>query len=242
MFRQFSFTLGPKQHSGSGLCPTMDDCISPHSSRQSTPCQDEDYFSPSKACVTAPKSITELSRQFDQHTLTSRLPNRKKDYPTPRLREPNPVNQGTNSFPRRVCRQRQSMTRLQCSSAHLSRISALVEDVVQIGMPADNLNRPHPRPTSKNSSSSSISPEEHTASNTHNFGILPPSSAASTIALDCYGVPHCSLSLSQPCRMGQGIRHAEATNGVGEPRIVQKKIRLRKSSKMLSKRTSQRNI
>jgi len=229
MFEDFSFASATRQRAFYDPLPTMDDSVSPSSSRESTPCYDNGYnFSGGRYSMS--NSIAELSRDFDQHTLTprTRRPSKSRDGSTPPARERNQHLQSPNSFFNRVCRRRQSINRLQCSSTHLSRISALVENMVQTGQPL--YDSTHPNAMLDDSTSPSLSPGEAPPNTTSYFGFtpLPHYSVTSGPGLAQHFVRH-----SQSRRTDKELRHSASRDG--SVTMVKKKIRMRKSSKGLGK-------
>lgn len=232
MFEKFSFASASRQHRAFyDSFTTMDDSISPSSSRDSTPCHENGYNGSGRR-YSISNSIAELSRDFDQQTLTprSRRPSISRDVSTHRTREHPQHLQSASSFSNRVCRRRQSINRLQCSTTHLSRISALVEDMVHTGQPL--YDPTHPSARLDDSTSPSLSPDEEPPSATSYFGFtsLPPSSAASP-GLAQHSLRHSQQSGSR--RVDREPRHVASRDG--NVTMVKKKIRMRKSTKSLSK-------
>lgn len=227
MFEDFSFACASSQHPFYDLYP-MDDSVSPTSSRDSTPCYDAGYNgSPERECPIS-TSIAELSQHFDQHTITPRRPSGCIEGLTPRARELDPAHHSPNSFTNRICRQRQSLNRLQCSSDHLSRISALVEEMVQTGQP---LYEPtHPAGLLDDPTSSSPSPDDFPPMASY-FNISSPRPSSSFSANCDPRLSHHSLRHSQSYKIDKDLRHSASREGTGKA-MVRKKIRMRKSLKM----------
>ena len=243
MFEHFSFACPSRQHAFYHPY-RMHDTVSPTSSRETTPSYDEGYNGSSEPGYPITASIAELSHHFDQHTLTPRRPSTCLEGSTPRARELNPRHRSPTSFANRVCRQRQSLNRLQCSSDHLSRISALVEGIVQTGQPIYQPS--HPTALLDDSTSPSLSPDEippMTSPMASYFNIVPPPRFSSSFR------PSSSFSANYDSRLPQHApRHAQSykidkdsrchaskqgsRQGVGKP-MVKKKIRMRKSVQML---------
>ena len=234
----FSFLFMNWQNRYSRPFLTMDDGMSPNRSRESSPCYEISYENSSRRYSTTPTSIAELSQHFDRHTLTPRRPTIARDYPTSLARDQSQSLHSASSFSNRVCRQRQSLNRLQCSSAHLSRISALVEDMVQTGLPTYDPVHPHSR-LDDSSTSPSLSPDEQQPPNGASyFGFTPlPSTSATASASAQHSLRH-----SQSYKIDKELRHSASREGVGSggQRMVKKKIRMRKSSKNLVKGTARR--
>ena len=228
MFDDFSFASPPKQLSLYKSLQ-MEDSVSPNSSRESSPGYDNGYNSSRR--YSSSNSITELSRHFNQHSLAPRRPATVLEEPSPRRRDPNPYLQSSNSFSNRVCRQRQSVNRLQCSSAHLSRISALVEDMVQTGQPYNTYGPTHSSSMLHDSTSPSLSPDEHPSSSSESyFGFTPiPISSANS---GSHPAQH-SLRHQHSYKIDKDLRHSASRDVLGQP-MVKKKIRMRMSSKNLS--------
>ena len=230
MFEDFSFACASRQHAFYHPYPnTMGHSASPTSSRESTPCCDnEDDGSPEQG-YSISTSIAELSQHFDQHTLTPRQPSLCVERSTPCAREPNFPHHSPSSFSNRVCRRRQSLNRLQCSSDHLSRISALVEEMVQTGQ---SLHDPiHPAPLLDDSTSPSLSPDEVLPM--ASYFSIPSTRPSSSLSANCDSrLPQHSIRSLQSYKIDKDMRHSASREGTGKP-MVKKKIRMRKSLKML---------
>ena len=238
MFGHFSFACPSRQRAFHSPY-LMHDTVSPTSSRESTPCCDSDCNGSSPRGYPISTSIADLSHHFDRHTLTPRRPSNCLDESTPRARDLNPPHRSPTSFSNRACR-RQSLNRLQCSSDHhLSRISALVDEIVQTGQP---LYEPtHPTALLDDSSSPSLSPDEMppTASPMTSYFDIPVSRLSSSVR------PSSSYSANFDSRLSQhSLRHPHSykidkssryhasSEGIRKP-MVKKKIRMRKSLKMV---------
>lgn len=235
MFEDFSFASASKQQQAFyDSFPTMDDSVSPSSSRDSTPGYDNGNIGSGRR-YSISNSIAELSREFGQQTLTprNRRPSISQDGSTLRAREHNQHLQSPSTFSNRVCRRRQSINRLQCSSTHLSRITTLVENMVQTGQPL--YESTHPNARLDDSTSPSLSPDEEPPSATSYFGFTPLPNASPT---NGSGLAQHSLRHSQSHRVDQELRRAASRDG--NVTMVKKKIRMRKSSKSLSKGAGKR--
>ena len=232
MFEHFSFACASRQHAFCHSYP-MDDTVSPTSSRESTPCYDIGYDGSLDRGHSIAISIADLSHHFDQHTLTPRRPNVCVEGSAPRVHELNPPHHAPSSFSNRICRQRQSLNRLQCSSDHLSRISALVEEMVQTGQ--SYYEPDHPTDLLNDSLSPSLSPNEIppiSSPITSYFNIASPS-LSSPLSADCeLRLPQHSLRRSQSYRVDKDLRLDPSREGGGKP-MVRKKIRMRRSLKVL---------
>lgn len=237
MFEHFSFACPSRQRAFYGPYP-MHDTVSPTSSRESTPCCDSDYSSSSQRGYSITTSIAELSHHFDRHTLTPRRPSICPEESTPRARELNPPLRSPTSFSNRLYR-RQSLNRLQCSSDHhLSRISALVDEMVQTGQP---VYRPtHPTALLDDSSSPSLSPDEipPMASPMASYFDIPPSRLSSSVRPSSSFSANCDPRLSQlslrhphSYKTEKESRYLASRDGIRKP-MIKKKIRMRKSLKM----------
>ena len=200
------------------------------------------YTSLSRRCSAASTSIADLSEHFNQHSLTPRRPNRSRDGSTPRAPEHNPSLQSRNIFSNRVCGRRQSISRLQCSSIHPSRIWALVEDMAQIGLPT--YDPTYPNSVLGDFTSPSLSSDEQPPSATSDFGFTPhTSSSTPTIGSHGYGSAQHSSRHSQSYKIDKDLRHSASREQLGgTTRMVKKKIRLRKSSKSLSNDTGKGGV
>ncbi len=226
MFEDFSFACASRQHAFYDPYP-MIDSVSPTSSRESTPCYDNGYDDSLERGYPISTSIAELSQRFDQHTLAPRRPSVCVEGSISRAREPGPPHQSPNSFSNRVCRRRQSLNRLQCSADHLSRISALVEEFVQTGP----LHEPsHPAALLNDFTSPSLSPDEVPPMASY-FNVPSRPSSSSSANWDPRFPQH-SLRHSQSYKIDKDLRHTASREGIGKS-MVKKKIRMRKSSKML---------
>ena len=228
MFEDFSFASTSRQHAFYDPDP-MDDSVSPTSSRESTPYSGNGYDGFPERGYSISTSIAELSRHFDQHTLTHRRPSVSGEGSTPRARELSPLCQPSNSFSNRVSRQRQCLNRLQCSADHFSRISALVEEMVQTGQPFCETT--HPAALLDDSTSPSLSPDEISPM-ASNFKTSSPRPSSSYSVNGDTGLPQHSLRHSQSYKIDKDLRRSASKEGIGKP-MVKKKIRMRKSLKML---------
>lgn len=228
MFEDFSFARASRQHAFYDPYP-MDDSVSPTSSRESTPCHDNGYNDTPDRGYSISTSIAELSQHFDQHTLTPRRPSVSGQGSVPRACELNPPRQHPKSFSNRVCCRRQSLNRLQCSSDHLSRISALVENMVKTGQPLCEAT--HAVALLDDSTSPSLSPDEIPPITSY-FNVSSPRACSSYGANGDTRLPQHSLRHSQSYKIDKDLRHSASKEGSGKP-MVKKKIRMRKSLKML---------
>lgn len=229
MFEDFSF-LSSSRQPAYYTSRIMEDSTSPESSRESSPCYENGYNGSRR--YSASHSIAELSRHFSQHTLSPRRPSTVLEDSPPRTRDTNPYLQSPNSFSNRVCRRRQSINRLQCCSAHLSRISTLVESM-QTGQSYCDSS------TYDDSTSPSLSPDEHEAVPDSYLGFTPlPASATGIGAGSSSSVQH-SLRHSHSYKIDKELRHSASREGLGKP-MVKKKIRMRRSSKSLAKGSNKR--
>ena len=206
----------------------MEDSVSPNSSRESSPGYENGYHGSRR--YSSSNSIAELSRHFNQHSITPRRPSTVLNESTPRARDPNPYLQSPNSSSNRVCRRRQSINRLQCSSAHLSRISTLVEDMVQTGQPYNIYDPTYSSSMLDDSTSPSLSPDEHASSSSSYFGFTPLSASS---AVGGSNAAQHSLRHQHSYKIDKDLRHSASRDGLGKP-MVKKKIRMRRSSKSLS--------
>ena len=212
--------------------------MSPDCSRDSSPCYEDSDEHAARSHSTVPSSIAELSHHFNQQSLTPRRLPIRPENPLPRAREHTQNLQASSSFSNRVCRQRQSFNRLQCSSAHLSRISALVEDMVQTGLNTYDPVHLRSRPDDSSTSPSLSPDEQHQPNGGSYFGFTPLRSASATVSASAQH----SLRHSQSYKIDKELRHSASREGVGSggQRMVKKKIRMRKSSKNLVKGSARR--
>lgn len=117
MWEDYSFFIASQR---SIVYDSMDESISPNSSRGASPFVNGKKGRSSKNSC----SITELSQQFDKHTLG---PQRQPSHPHDLVRDRPASAHNQNA----VRRQRQSMIRRQCSAANISRLSSLVQDLLE---------------------------------------------------------------------------------------------------------------
>lgn len=230
MFEDFSF-LPPSRQRAYYSTRQMEDSISPSSSRESSPCYENGYSGSRR--YSASNSIAELSRHFNQHTLSPRRPSTVLEDSTPRARDTNPYLQSPNSFSNRVCRRRQSINRLQCCPGHLSRISTLVEGMLQTGESY------YDSSTLDDSTSPSLSPDEHEQTPDSYMGFTPLPAPVTGIGASSTSSTQHSLRHSHSYKVDKELRHSASREGLGHP-MVKKKIRMRRSSKSLPKGSNKR--
>ena len=219
----------------------MDDSVSSSSSRDSTPCYDSSYNETRREYSSNP--ITELLHHFDRHTLTPRRPN-PRDNLLPRVRDQAQSTHPMNSISARPRQYLQPSNRSHGSSAHLSRLSALVENMVQTGLPT--YDPTHPASVLDDSTTSpSLSPDERRSSAVSYFA-LNSLSPPSTPAVGSYGstLQHPMKRPDRVYRIEKELRHCTSREGIGggEQKMVRKKIRMRKSSKNLGRGSGKRPI
>ena len=218
------------------LSPAMEDSISSGSSREPTPTCEDIYNVTMGGHLQPSHTIAELSQHFDRHSLTPRRPNLAREGSSTtvfRARDHISSLHSTNSFSNRVHRQRQC---LQRSSARLSQMTVLVESMVETGLPA--YGSLHPASTLEESSTSpSLSPDDQQSSAESYFGLtpLPSFSSLSASAGGAHGSAHHSLRPSRSWKVDKELRHSASRDGIGGQRMVQKKVRMRKSEKNLMK-------
>ena len=230
MFKDFSF-LSPSRQRAFYSPRQMEDSISPSSSRESSPCYENGY-SGSRRYSTS-NSIAELSRHFNQHTLSPRRPSTVLEDSTPRALDTNPYLQSPNSFSNRVCRRRQSINRLQCYPAHLSRISTLVEGMLQTGESY------YDSSILDDSTSPSLSPDEHEPIPDSYLGFTTLPASPTGIGAGSPSSQQHPLRHSHSYKIDKELRHSASREGLGKP-MVKKKIRMRRSSKSLPKGSNKR--
>ncbi len=124
MWEDYSFLIASQR---SVVFDPMDENIAPNSLREASSfLNNEQGRSSNASCF-----ITDLSQQFDKHTLgPQRQPSHLHSPPNDphdlaRDRPPSTHNQNV------IRRQRQSMIRRQCSAANISRLSSLVQDILE---------------------------------------------------------------------------------------------------------------
>ena len=232
-FHHCSFAWTSTQNLSWYLFFVMEDGdISPIPSRDATPNgEDETNHSATRYPATY-NSITDLSQHFDRHTLAPRRPTTIRETLTTRARDHAQNLQSASNFSNRVCRQRRSLNRLQCSPTHLSRISALVENVVQTGHPIYDSTHPNSS-ILDDSTSPSLSPDERQPSQESSYFGFTPLSPTSTSAFGTGNMP--SLRHVPSYKIDKELRHCTSRETIGGQRMVQKKVRMRRSSKSLAK-------
>ena len=225
MFEHFSFAVATKHCALHNLSP-MEDSISPASSREAIPCYDSNYHG-SARCHASSTSIAELSRRFDQQSLEPRARIVSIDASNPRPCEQHQTSQAPTSFSNRMCHRRQSFNRLQYSTAHLSQISALMEDIV----PTDRslYESGDSPPILDDSTSSSLSPDEIPQHSSSYFSLKKVPFASAEIS-DLDPIKHLPRQIS--FKIDKDLRHCLSRESVGSQKVM-KKIRLRKSSRRL---------
>lgn len=212
----------------------MRDDVSPNSSREPTPCFDDGYTGSSGLRFReSPNAITNLSEQFHRHSITSRQPYLLHDDSTSRAQEHLSNLQLANDASNLVCRRSRSTNRLQCSSNHLARISALVEDMVCTGIPP--YHQTHPRSMLDDSISPSLSPDEQSPCATSYFGFTSFPSSYSTATNQPHSSAQHQSRHSQSYKIDKELRHCASRAGLNSTaRMVKKEIRVRKSTKNMS--------
>lgn len=213
----------------------MDDDISPTSSRTTTPAPEEMnlYDLPPNLDI-----VTELSNRFQQQSLSARKQQLRPMDPAVLL--PPTLDIESPSLPLRssrrrsssllVSQQRQSMARRQCTPAHLSHISKLVEELAQDVNPCYNATHPsssvYRAPLSPTSNPSSF----------NSFESTPTSSGSEDCGLDIDGLSrsgHVDRVDKESRRRRTTIEGLER-----KQKLVLKKVRLRKSLVRLRTATS----
>ena len=214
----------------------MDDGLSSDLSRGPTPSYENGSTQSTRRYSPASNPIIELSQHFGQHSISPRQPIVARGTLESRITDHPRDLQSTNNFSDRFCRRRHGQDRLQCSSARLSRISALVEDMVHTGLPA--YESTHPDPMLDDSNSPSLSPDEQQPSFPSYFGFMAISaSSISTSRAGAYGSTLHPLRHSHSYKIDKDSKHNALRDGIGGQRIVKKKIRMRKKEKDLAQPT-----
>ena len=206
----------------------MDDDISPTSSRTTTPAPDEEKIPKLQLNM---DTVTELSDRFRHHRLESCTEPFIEIDPaalSPPIYDIEPPTLPLRASRRRsssllVWQQRQSMTRRQCTPAHLSQISKLVDELSQDINPCYNATHPssdHRGPVSPTSNPSSFDSSEST----------PSSSGSEDCGLDNESLSRRVLANKMSSRVNKESRRG-ATVDVLErkQKLVLKKVRMRKS-------------
>lgn len=123
MWEDYSFIASQR----SLVLDSMDESISPNSSRGASPSVNDKRG----RSFNASYSIAQLSQQFDKHTLEP------QQQPSHLRSPPNDLHDLARDRPasahnqNAVRRRRQSMIRRQCSAASISRLSSLVQDLLE---------------------------------------------------------------------------------------------------------------
>jgi len=212
MWEDFSFSIVSQR---SIFYNSMDESISPKSSRgASTFAHDKNGRSFDASC-----SITELSQQFDNHTLgPQRQPSYQRSLPNDPhdLGRDRPASAHNQNSARR---HRQSMVRRQCSAANISRLSSLVQDLLEddtwscdthIGPLEDCDSLPRPRP------------DEIPPLQSPTFSSASTSSCSEDGEFELH-----SSSRGQPMfKIGKEVKHSSSKEAMGRQ---YKDIRIRKS-------------
>ena len=236
MFKQFSFATATNRRCYYMPSTPMEDSISPSSSRQSSPFHLHSHSASERGAATAATSIAELSHHFGQHTLSQRHLGLEED---DLLSSPSEHGCHHCSLTSPSRRQRQYVNRLQHNSTYLSRISALVQDVVQSTQPI--YDSTHPNALLEDSTSPSLSPDDEAPSAESYFGFtsLRPSSFAARGSQDPVRQ---STRYPRSYKVDKDLRHAASRGGgIGTgQRMVQKKIRMRRRTKTLPKEIGRR--
>ena len=220
-FDHYSLLDASRSHS-SHYPHTMDDDISPTSSRAASPTLED----VSMDSVIDP--VTELSLHFDQQTLQAC--DQKPAVLDARTLLPPAIIVEPPSLPLKLSRrrsssllilqQRQAMSRRQCNPAHLSRISALVEDLAcerQTSYDTAHPSSHDQSPVSPTSTPSSDSSLEST----------PTSSGAEDASF--YPTPRIKRPLAH--RVSKDLGPATSSEALErKQKLILKKVRMRKSS------------
>jgi len=221
-FELFTFACSPNQHTFYEPIH-MDDDISPTSSNTSTPCCDPASNDASRRFSTS-TSISELSQQFNHHTISSRKPSISRDIPTIRL---NAQNQSYPSpiQPRLVSSRRQSLVRRQYSAAHLSRIASMVSHVSDsaYGSPASAT-------PSDSTASPSLSSDEASPPAFSYFKIVPRPSVSSTLDASTLNTSH-TRPRTDSYKISKELRHSISRDTLGAQEKVMKPIRMRRRAR-----------
>ncbi|KAL6713967.1 hypothetical protein ACLMJK_008461 [Lecanora helva] len=212
----------------------MDDQISAESTRENSPYCEDNYNGSSERYATTSTSIAELSQHFDHHSITTRRPAITMDHSNPNPRDFSHSIHSTSSFSNRVYRQRQNLSNLHHSSPRISRISALVEDMVETGLPTYDSLEPLSR-VDESSTSPSLSPEEQPPPiEASYFGFTPVTASSAG--------PLASARHSQSYKIDKELRHSASRDAIGGQKMVKKKVRMRRSFKSLRKGTGKRAV
>ena len=236
MFEHFSFATTTSRRCYHMSSESMVDSISPCSSRDSSPVHLDSYSASERGATMAATSIAELSQHFGQHSLSQQRLGLEENG---LLSSPNEhgCDHCTSSNPSR--RQRQYASPLQHNSPHLSRISAVVQDMVQSTQPIyDSI---HPLSMLEDSTSPSLSPDDEAPSAESYFGFTSLRSSAFT-ARRFQDPARQSSRFPRSYKIDKDLRHtASRGGGIGTgQRMVQKKIRMRRRAKTLPKETGRK--
>lgn len=173
-----------------------------------------------------PCSMTELSRQFDQHTLEpqkrasfARSPPSQSYHLHPTMGRDLSFSTNSHHASRRP---RESMIRRQCSAASMSRLSSLVQDLLR--EEGSTYDASHTSPSSNSDSVPPLSSHERPQLGS------PTSSFASTSSCseDSEFEPQRSLGTGTAYKVGKDLMHSTSREGVSRQF---KDIRVRKASR-----------
>ncbi|KAL8719297.1 MAG: hypothetical protein Q9225_003680 [Loekoesia sp. 1 TL-2023] len=220
MFDDYSIAGASQPHD---LC-IMDDDISPTSSRATTPAPDETTMHELHFMT---DTVTELSNRFQQQRLgscTQQLIEIDPATLSPPALDIEPPTLSLRASRRRssslaVWQQQQSMARRQCTPAHLSQISRLVEELSENVNPCYNATHPSSR------CGNIVSPTSNPSS-FNSFESTPSSSGSEDCGLDndCLSRRVLANKVSKQSRRGATVDALER-----KQKLVLKKVRMRKS-------------
>ncbi|KAL8735046.1 MAG: hypothetical protein Q9181_002984 [Wetmoreana brouardii] len=232
MFDGYSITHASMPHGLNENIITEDD-VSPATSRATTPAPDEPSL---YQFSTTMDVVTELSNRFTQYTLTACGQQLATFEPTTLYPPPSndpasstlPAPSSRRRRPSILSHQRQSMKRRQCvNPAHLSHISALVEEVSQ------DVNLPYKTARPSARYPSPVSPTSNPCSPT-SFESTPSSSGSEDCTIDLdHGIdldPLKGLERLHATKIGKAWRRGSFTDPLErKQKLVLKKVRMRKS-------------
>lgn len=172
-------------------------------------------------------SMVDLSSEFERHSLQPSRQNLFCEYPPSRISGfylPTRPNRNPTTFnsSQAALQQQQSMTRRQCSPAHLSKIHSLVENLASDGRPKSSY-------SSSTNTTSSESPLEDILPDLPSYlDRAPTSSTHSSENEESDSSPGYRRSYAQH-KVSKHLRRSLSPEGMGTKNVVLKRIRYRKS-------------
>lgn len=214
MWEDYSFPVAPQcsttDHNSSVTIENPSD-----SSPGASPLSDDD--------LTAPWSITELSQHFQLHSLQAHplsFPTRSGNNP---LQSLHPLSQHerlttTAHFNQRR-KQRQTLTRRQCSSANLSRLSSLAQDLATLGCDASS--------TPLSDTNGSLPPLQIHQRPASVSSYNKTTSLSNSDSEYCTSEPQTPTTSRPQFKVGKCLTHSVSKESLARQRLVYKDVRIR---------------